>query len=59
MRFLCVYKPANGEGAPPTPAEFAKMGMVIEEGFRSGRLIATEGCLPSNMGARVRLSNGA
>lgn len=58
MRFLCVYKPAKGEGAPPTQQEMAVMGKLIEEGMKSGRLLATEGCLPSAKGARVRLSEG-
>jgi hypothetical protein len=36
----------------------AKMGKLIEEWTKSGRLLATEGCLPSAKGARVRLSGG-
>jgi hypothetical protein len=34
------------------------MGKLVDEGFKSGRLLATEGCLPSAKGARVRLSEG-
>lgn len=34
------------------------MGKLIEEGMKSGWLLSTEGCLPSALGARVRMSNG-
>lgn len=58
MRFLCLYKPAKPEGAPPTQEEIAKMGKLVEDSMKSGKLLATEGCLPSARGARVRLSGG-
>jgi hypothetical protein len=58
MRFLCLYKPNKPEGAPPTQEEMATMGKLVEEGLKSGKLLATEGCLPSSKGARVRLSAG-
>jgi hypothetical protein len=58
MRFLCLYKSAKPEGTPPTQEEMTEMGKLIEESFKSGRLLAAEGCLPSAMGARVRLSQG-
>jgi hypothetical protein len=58
MRFLCIYKPSKQEGTPTTPAEMATMGKLIEDMTKSGVLIATEGCLPSEKGARVRLDNG-
>ncbi len=58
MKYLCIYKPSKPEGTPPTQQEMAKMGKFIEESFKSGVLIATEGCLPSALGARVRLSGG-
>jgi hypothetical protein len=32
------------------------MGQLIEEGFKSGWLVATEGCMPTKLGARVRRS---
>jgi hypothetical protein len=54
MRFLCIYKPAKPEGGPPTQSEMDKMGKYIEESFKSGTLLATEGCLPTALGARVR-----
>ncbi len=58
MRFLCIYKPAKSEGTPPTQEEMARMGKLIEEWFQNGRLISTEGCLPSALGARVRMTAG-
>jgi hypothetical protein len=59
MKFLCVYKSGKPEGsAPPSQQEMAAMGQFIEESFKSGVLLATEGCLPSAMGARVLLSGG-
>jgi hypothetical protein len=36
----------------------AEMGKLIEDWMKAGRLLATEGCLPSAMGARIRLTNG-
>jgi len=36
----------------------AQMGKLIEESMKSGTLLATEGCLPSAKGARIRLSGG-
>ncbi|HEV3333282.1 MAG TPA: YciI family protein [Bryobacteraceae bacterium] len=56
MKFLCVYKPSKPEGTPPAPNEMSEMGKLIEEGFKSGWLLSTEGCLPSAKGARVRRS---
>ncbi len=57
MRYLCIYKPGKPE-VPPTQKEMEAMGKLIEESFRAGWLLATEGCLPSSAGARVRLSEG-
>jgi hypothetical protein len=62
MRFLCLYKPADTKqaeaGVPPTQQELAEMGRFIEELTKEGVLLATEGCLPTSKGARVRLSGG-
>jgi hypothetical protein len=58
MKFLCIYKPSVAEGTPPTQEHMAEMGKLVEEGFKTGWLLSTEGCLPSAMGARVRLANG-
>lgn len=57
MKFLSVYKTSE-RGVPPSPEEMTRMGKLVEEGMRSGSLLAVEGCMPSVTGARVRLSNG-
>ena len=57
MRFLSLYK-CPERSTPPTPEEMARMGKLIEDGMKSGNLIATEGCLPSALGARVRIDSG-
>jgi hypothetical protein len=57
MRFLSIYKHEE-RTTPPTAAEMETMGKLVEEGFKAGWLLATEGCLPSAWGARVRRSNG-
>ena len=53
MRFLSIYKAAE-TSVPPTAEEMERMGRFCEEMFASGALLATEGCLPSALGARVR-----
>lgn len=58
MRFLSLYKSAKPEGTPPTQKEMQEMGKLIEEGMKAGWLLATEGCLPTALGARVRQANG-
>ena len=58
MRYLSIYKSVE-TNQPPTLEEMATMGRHIEEAMKAGVLIATEGCLPSVKGARVRLSKGA
>src|SRR5213595_3379312 len=57
MKFLSIYKHAERTG-PPSQEEMAKMGKLVKEGFKAGWLLATEGCLPSALGARVRNSSG-
>ena len=57
MRFLSIYK-AVETNAPPTPDHMAKMEKLIEQSMKSGELLATEGCLPTAFGARVRIANG-
>jgi hypothetical protein len=57
MRFLSIYK--NRErSTPPTPEEMCSMGRLIEDWMKSGKLLATEGCMPSALGARVRIEGG-
>ena len=58
MRFLSIYKTVE-RNAPPSLEEMTRMGQLVEEGFKAGWLLATEGCLPSALGARVRSSNGS
>jgi hypothetical protein len=57
MRFLSIYKSAE-TNTPPSLEHVASMEKLIEESMKSGVLIATEGCLPSALGARVRRSDG-
>ena len=57
MRFLSIYKTAE-RNTPPPPEHFEQMGQLIEEMMKSGKLLATEGCLPSRLGVRVRLAGG-
>jgi hypothetical protein len=58
MRFLSIYKHAE-TGVPPTKEEMAHMGQLVDEMFKSGALLATEGCLPTARGARVRRSGNS
>jgi hypothetical protein len=57
MRFLSIYQTAE-RNTPPTQQEMDAMGKLIEEGMKAGWLLATEGCLPTALGARVRRSSG-
>jgi hypothetical protein len=57
MRFMSIYK-TKETGSPPCPEEFEKMGAFVDEMTRAGILIATGGCLPSALGARVRNEGG-
>jgi len=59
MKFLSLYKTVE-RNAPPSVEEIERMGKLVEEGMKSGYLVAVEGCMPSAMGgARVRKSNGS
>ena len=57
MRFLSIYKHEE-RTTPPTPEEMSTMGKLIEEGFKAGWLLSTEGCLPSTLGVLVRRAKG-
>jgi hypothetical protein len=57
MRFLTIFNGLERD-TPPSDAEVAEMGKYIEEAARAGWLVSTEGCMPSALGARVRLANG-
>src|SRR5687767_3471571 len=52
-RFLSIYQTVERD-TPPTEEEMARMGQLIEEMTQKGVLLATEGCLHSSLGARVR-----
>ena len=53
MRYLSIYKSVE-TGQPPSQEEMSRMGALIEKFMKTGELVATEGCLPTAMGARVR-----
>jgi hypothetical protein len=57
MRFLSIYKSVE-RSVPPSQEEMTKMGKLVEDGMKAGFLLATEGCLPSALGSRVRISGG-
>ena len=57
MRFLSIYKTVE-TNTPPSLEHIAQMGKLIEESMKAGVLLATEGCLPTALGARVRRSEG-
>ena len=56
MRFISIFthEPVN---RPPTEAEIARMGKLIEEGMKAGWLIATEGVSFGQKGVRVHKSS--
>jgi hypothetical protein len=58
MKFLCIYKSSKPEGIAPSQQEMEQMGKLVEEQKKSGLLLATEGCMPSALGARVRMKEG-
>jgi hypothetical protein len=55
MRFISIFthEPTN---RPPTEAEMAAMGTLIEEAMKEGWLIATEGVSFGGTGVRVHRS---
>ena len=57
MRFLSIYKTPE-RTTPPTPEEMCQMGKMIEDWMKSGKLLATEGCMPTALGARIRIDSG-
>ena len=57
MKFLSIYKSVE-RNTPPSQEEMESMGKLIEEAMKAGWLLATEGCLPTALGARVRIDNG-
>ena len=57
MKYLAVYKTVE-TNTPPTPQHMAAMNKLIDEMTKAGVLLATEGCMSSASGVRVRLSKG-
>ena len=57
MRFLSIYM-CPERNTPPSAEEMASMGKLVEDWMKSGKSLATEGCLPSSLGARVRIEGG-
>lgn len=57
MRYLSIFK-SEERDAPPPPEEVAQMEKLIKEMSAAGKLLATEGCLPTERGVRVRRSGG-
>jgi hypothetical protein len=55
MRFISIFT-HEPSGRPPTEAEMATMGKLIEEGMKAGWLIATEGVHFGAMSVRVHKS---
>jgi len=53
VRFLSIFKSAE-TNTPPSAEHMAKMQKLVEDGMKAGWLLATEGCLPSALGVRVR-----
>lgn len=53
MRFLSIYK-TRERNTPPSVEEVTRMEKLIDESMKAGKLLATEGCLPSALGARIR-----
>jgi hypothetical protein len=55
MRFISIFthEPTN---RPPTEAEMAKMGKLVEDAMKEGWLIATEGVSFGATGVRVHKS---
>src|SRR5262245_34573663 len=57
MRFISIFTHEPSD-RPPTEAEMASMGKLIEEGMKAGWLIATEGVHFGATGVRVHKSAG-
>ena len=57
MRFISIFTHER-TNRPPTEAEMATMGKLIEEGMKAGWLIATEGVDFGTTGVRIHKSTG-
>jgi len=57
---MCLVRADSSSeaGEMPGPEMFEKMGALMEEGVKSGVLVATDGLKPSSEGKRLRYANG-
>jgi len=53
MRYISIFTHEKKNNVAPTEAEMAAMGKLIEDGMKSGWLIATEGVSFGQQGVRV------
>src|SRR3954453_1937050 len=60
MRFMMLYKPAADmeSRCPPSKEGVAEMQKIVDEAYKSGEMLATDGLQPITKGARVKRSNG-
>ena len=58
MRYISIFTHAPKHNVPPTEAEIATMGKLIEEGMKAGWLIATEGVQFGKEGLRIHKPEG-
>jgi hypothetical protein len=58
MRYISIFTHEKKHDVPPTEAEMAAMGKLIEEGMKSGWLIATEGVHFGQEGVRIHKEQG-
>jgi hypothetical protein len=54
MRYMSLWRPRDEPVGPPNPQEIAKMGALIDELFKAGLLIATDGLQSSAKRSIVR-----
>ena len=60
MRYMMLFKPDTPPepGVSPCKQQLPEMAKLMGELKASGTLLATEGLMPSDTGARVRLAGG-
>jgi hypothetical protein len=58
MRYISIFTHEQKKDVPPTEAEMAAMGKLIEDGMKSGWLIATEGVSFGQEAVRVHKPEG-
>jgi hypothetical protein len=58
MRYISLFTHASKNNVPPTEAEMATMGKLIEDGMKAGWLIATEGVQFGTAAVRIHKADG-